>query len=107
VKCAIVERTHKTIRDKIQTYLTQYNTLRFIHDLPKFVAAYNNSVHTSTGIAPERVGDKVVLKIFLRAKHRQQGIPSTKPKFLVGQNVRISKLKANLKNHLPKIFPRK
>jgi hypothetical protein len=40
------------------------------------------------------VGDKDVLKIFLRAKHRQQGIPSAKPKFIVGQNVRISKLKA-------------
>jgi transcriptional regulator with PAS, ATPase and Fis domain len=89
-----VERTLKTIRDKIQKYLTHYNTLRFIHDLPKFVAAYNNSVHTSTGMAPERVGDKDALKIFLRAKHRQQGIPSAKPKFIVGQNVRISKLKA-------------
>jgi hypothetical protein len=69
MQCGIVEMTHKTIRDKIQKYLTHYNTLRFIHDLPKFVAAYNNSVHTSTRIAPARVGDKDVLKIFLCAKH--------------------------------------
>jgi transcriptional regulator with PAS, ATPase and Fis domain len=104
VKWATVERTHGRICDKIQKYLTHYNTLRFIHDQPKFVAAYNDSVHTSTGMAPARVGEKDVLKIFLRAKHRQQGIPNAKPKFTVGQNVRFSKQKAKFQIFCPKLF---
>jgi uncharacterized membrane protein YdbT with pleckstrin-like domain len=63
--------THKTIRDKIQKYLTHYNTFRFIHDLSKFVAACNSSVHTATGMAAARVGEKDALKILLRAKQNK------------------------------------
>jgi hypothetical protein len=88
-----VERSHGTIRDKIQKYLTHYNSLRFIDDLPKFVTAYNNTVHTATRMATEIVGDRDVLKIFLRARLAQKGIRTAKPKFIVGKNVRISKQK--------------
>jgi hypothetical protein len=67
---------------------------RFIDDLPKFVTTYsNNTVHTSTGMATARVCVKDV-KIFLRLKHRQEGIRTAKPKCIVGQNVRISKINA-------------
>jgi hypothetical protein len=50
-------------------------------------------------MVPVRVGDKDVLKIFLRAKYRNKGIPSAKPKFIVGQNVRISKQKAKFEKY--------
>jgi hypothetical protein len=46
VKCAIVERAHRTICDSIQKYLSHYSTFRFIHDLLKFVTAYSDTVHT-------------------------------------------------------------
>ena len=37
VKCAILERSHSTIRDKLYKYMTYRNTYRYIDVLPKFV----------------------------------------------------------------------
>ena len=39
VKCAIVERAHRTIRDRLYKYFTYKNTFRYIELLPKFVRA--------------------------------------------------------------------
>jgi hypothetical protein len=93
VKCSVVERAHRTLRDRMYKYFTHYNKFRFIDNLPKFVKAYNDSVHISTGLAPARVTDKHVLQIWRRATKRQNRIPMAKPKFSAGQHVRISKEK--------------
>ena len=37
VKCSVVERAHRTIRDKLYKYFTYKNTFRFIDVLPAFV----------------------------------------------------------------------
>jgi transposase InsO family protein len=44
VKCAVVERSHRTIRDQLYKYFTHKNTYRYIDVLPNFVAAYD-TVH--------------------------------------------------------------
>ena len=54
VKCAIVERSHRTIREKLYRYMTYKNTYRYIGVLPRFVRGYNDSVHSATGMAPLR-----------------------------------------------------
>jgi hypothetical protein len=53
---------------------------------------------------PVRVGEKDVLKIFLRAKQKQDRLPTTKPKFIVGHNVRFSKQKMNFAKASEQIF---
>jgi len=83
VKCVFVERTHRTIRDKLFRYFT-YNTYRYIDVLPKFVKAYNDTVHTTTGMAPSRVTDADVLAIWRRMEARIQQVRVTTVKFLVG-----------------------
>ena len=50
VKCAAVERTHWTNRDRLHKYFTYKNTFRYI-DMPHFVKAYNDTVHLTTGMA--------------------------------------------------------
>ena len=37
VKCEVVARAQRTIRDRLYKYLTYKNTFRYIDDLPKFV----------------------------------------------------------------------
>jgi hypothetical protein len=88
-----VERAHRTIRDRIYKYFTHYNTFRFIDNLPKFAKAYNDSDHTSTGMAPARVIDKNVLQIWRRTTKTQNRIPFAEPKFSAGQHVQNSKEK--------------
>jgi len=57
VKCSVFERAHRTIRDRLYKYFTYKNTYMYIDVLPKFVKAYNDTVHSATGMAPSRVTD--------------------------------------------------
>jgi hypothetical protein len=90
VKCSVVERAHRNIRDRIYKYFTHY-TYRFIDNLPKFVKAYNDSVHTSTWLAPARVTDKHVLQIWRRATKRRNRIPIAKPKLALVSTFELAK----------------
>ena len=51
VKFAVVERAHWTIRDRLHKYISYKNTYRFCGVFPKFVKAYNDTVHSKPGIA--------------------------------------------------------
>ena len=54
MKCAIVERSHRTIREKLYRYMTYKKTYRYIDVLPRFVRGYNDSYHSATGMAPSK-----------------------------------------------------
>jgi hypothetical protein len=92
VKCAVVERSHRTIRDRLYKYFTHKNTYRYIDVLPKFVRAYD-TVHSATGMAPAKVGDSDILAIWNKMRARQSKIKTAEAKFRAGQHVRISKEK--------------
>jgi len=55
VKCAVVERVNRTLRDKLHRYFTHKNTYKYIDVLPKFIKGYNVTVHSTTGMAPADV----------------------------------------------------
>jgi hypothetical protein len=105
VKCSIIERAHRTLR-KMYKYFTAKNTYRLIDVLPKFVRSYNNS-YRSIGMAPSQVTESDILAIWKRLKEEGGRIRKVKPKFRVGQHVRISKEKCVLQKERNKITPPK
>ena len=61
VKCAVVERAHRTIGNRLYRYITFRNTYSYIDLLPKFVKAYNETVQTTTDMATSRLTEADVL----------------------------------------------
>jgi len=93
VKCSVAERVKRTLREKLNKYLTFKNTYRYIDVLNKFFKTYNDTVHSTTGIVPSNVTDSDILSIWKRMNAKRLRIRSVNAEFLVGQHVRISKEK--------------
>ena len=109
VRCSVVERVQRTLRDRFNKYFPFKNSYRYIDVLHNFVKAYNDTVHTTTGIAPSKVTDSDILNIWKRMNTKRVRIPSVEVKFRLGQHVRISKektkfAKASEQNFRPEIF---
>jgi hypothetical protein len=68
---------------------------RYINVLAKFVKGYNDTVHSTTGMAPSKVTDTDILKIWRKMRTKQSSIRSAAVKLKLGQHVPISKQKLN------------
>ena len=91
VKCSVVERFNRTLKTKMYKYFTYKNSYRYIDVLQKFLTAYNNTIHSSMGMAPSKINETNVLSVWQRLNSKQ--VKQKPVKFKVGQTVRISKEK--------------
>ena len=91
IKCSICERFNRTILNKIYKNFTLNNNTIWIKDLNKLVKEYNNSYHRSIKMKPidasKKSNENIVKKIF------DFEITDKKPKFSIGDKVRVSLLK--------------
>ena len=83
-------------------------TYRYIDVLPKFVKAYNDSVPSTTGMAPSRLTYADVFGIWRRTEAKWQRVECATAKFRVGLHFRINKVmkfsKDAINNFSTKIF---
>ena len=96
-KSSVVERWNRTIKSKMWKYFTKHRTGVYINVLPELIKTYNNTYHRSIKSTPSDArkpsnyqhvfqslyGDNNLYTASLRAP----------PKFNLGEQVRISKLK--------------
>ena len=104
VKCSITERDQRTVRDRLYKYFTYTNLYRYIDVLPKFVEAYINTVHSTTGMAPSKVTDSDLAISKDINKYRRDRVRTIRATFRVGQHVRIIKEKMKLKKGVEQNF---
>ena len=52
IKCSLVERWHRTLKNRMFRYFIYKNTLHYLKVLPQLVSAYNHRKHRSLGMAP-------------------------------------------------------
>jgi hypothetical protein len=102
VKCAVVERVHRTIRENLYKYFTHKKIFRYIDVLQKFVSAYNDTVHSKTGVVPAKVNDSNILDIWKLHGDNIKRVRVVKPKYKLDQHVR----KKRKKWYLPKLLNR-
>lgn len=91
-KASIVERFNRTLKERMWRMFTEQGSYKWIGILPKILASYNNTKHSTIGMKPREVNkrnEKQVLHAINRATFRRK--VSVKPKFSIGDYVRISK----------------
>ena len=62
IKCAVVERFNRTIKERIWKYFTKYRTHRYINVLADIVNGYNNSKHRTIGQTPASINSTTKVK---------------------------------------------
>ena len=91
IKCSICERFNRTILNKIYKNFTLNNNTIWIKDLNKLVKEYNNSYHRTIKMKPVDTSKKSNENIV--RKNYNFEITNKKPKFSIGDKVRVSLLK--------------
>jgi len=93
IKCGTVERFIRTIMTKIRKYMTHHDTKKFINLLPQFESLYNNTYHRSIRMAPNEVNSENSPAVYRHLYGSEENLSQNKPKFSIGDRVRISKIK--------------
>jgi transposase InsO family protein len=92
VKCAVVERVIRTLKQKIYRYMTYKNTQRYVDALDDVVESYNRSFHRSIKTAPRLVNVQNESAIRARLYPSSSIKKKYGSKIRVGDRVRISEL---------------
>ena len=92
IKCSICERYNRTILNRIYKNFTLNNNTIWINDLNKLTNEYNNSYHRSIKMKPINASKKSNENI-IRNNLYNFKYTNKKPKFTIGDRVRVSLLK--------------
>lgn len=93
IKCSMAERLIRTLRERVYRLMTHNRSYEYYRQVGKIVASYNSTIHTTTGMAPNAVGDHNSLEVFNRLRGTWIQNKKKKPLFKVGDKVRMSRLK--------------
>ena len=93
LKASIVERVIRTLKTQLWKRFSLQGTYKWLDTIVDIVNKYNRSKHRSIKMAPFEVKGKRKEAQVLKTLYMKK-MPSTNPKFKLGDHVRISKRKA-------------
>jgi Integrase core domain/Chromo (CHRromatin Organisation MOdifier) domain len=96
-KAAVAERVIRTLKEKIWRYNNENNTPEYINVLQDLVASYNDTYHKSIKRAPSEVNESNEGEILGILYGKIQKTKKKKPKFKVGDFVRLNNIKTVFK----------
>ena len=92
-KAAIVERFNRTLRAKMWRYFTATNQERYVDVLPHLVQSYNDTIHSTTGMAPADINVMNAESVWRKMYKYPTKVKKVRPLLKVGDLVRLSKIK--------------
>jgi hypothetical protein len=102
-KLGIINRFHRTLKEKIAKFFVASNTVRWIDVIDKIVDNYNHTINSGIGVAPSDANDIVEHGFIVNARDKTERIRAKEPKFEMGDKVRIINKKALFED---KMLPR-
>jgi len=87
-KAVFIERFNRTLKNKITQYMIENNTNKYHNVLNDIVDDYNNTIHSKTKLTPENI-----YKDGVEYESRVYEVLKEKPKYKIGDYVRISRVK--------------
>ena len=101
-KASVVERFNRTLKGLMWKYFTYKGTHRWVDQLPQFLENYNSTVHSSIKMKPRDVTPENDHRAFQVLYGHEMATSGRKPKFSIGEKVRITKYKGIFKKgYLP------
>ena len=87
-KLGIINRWHRTIKEKLTAYFDAFDTVKWIDIIDKIVDNYNNTKHTGIyGFKPIEVND--YYENLIRQEKKEEGSKVQYQEFKIGQFVRV------------------
>lgn len=94
LKSSIVERCNRTLKSMMWKQFSLQGSYKWLDLLPKLVKQYNLKRHKTIGLAPIQVNQRNAKRLLQTVYSHTKTVDPKKPKFRVGQKVRISKYRA-------------
>jgi transposase InsO family protein len=95
-KAVIAERFNRTLGEMIAKHLTSNDTKNYVNVLQKLIDEYNNKYHTSIKMSPvEAQKSENVSTVFRNLYGDKELVSDEKPKFKIGDRVRIYRWKSH------------
>jgi len=88
-KLGIINRFHRTLKEKLTQYFIANNTVNWVDIIDKIVYNYNHSVNRGIGIEPYKVNSFLEQRIITRMKEKTEKLMENEIKINVGDFCRI------------------
>ena len=95
-KSSVCERWNRTIKTKMWKQFTVQGNTQYLDMLPKLVKQYNNTRHSSIKMTPTEASKRKNQGVVYFNLYGDMKTSKQKPKFKIGDKVRISKYKRNV-----------
>ena len=94
-KASVIERTQLTLERLIFSHITARESLEYVNFLQQLVHRYNVTRHSFTKYTPQQVEENLEVQdeVLLKFGRKYQKIKKQKPKFKIGDTVRIQLFK--------------
>ena len=92
-KAVVIERFNRTLKRIMWKYFTANNTYSYLNVLQSMLYKYNNTKHSSIKMSPEEASKKSNKGTVYFNLYGDLEVSKSKPKFKIGDSVRLSKLK--------------
>ena len=92
-KLGIINRFHRTLKEKLESYFIANNTTRWIDIIDDIIKNYNNTYHTGIKIEPAKVNSFIENEIVQEKKQQTKEIKNNEIEYNIGDKIRVKNTK--------------